>query len=168
MAAAMAVMLLPRTPRAAVLALGVRGRRGWPVGGSRPARRAAYVRLGIGCAAMAAMLVPAATLAAAAASGPRWCTRCHDHDHAPPPHGPTPLALPLARGGAAVALVAVLVVARLLGSYRGGAAAGRLDAGCEVLMGVAMAEMLAAFLGTHINDPLRSPLTGPAGGATVV
>jgi hypothetical protein len=57
------------------------------------------------------------------------------------------MALPSLLVVALLALVAVLVLARLLEVVRRGApAAGRLDAACEVLMGVAMTAMLAPLV----------------------
>ena len=57
------------------------------------------------------------------------------------------MALPSLLVVVLLALVAVLVLARLLEVVRRGApAAGRLDAGCEVLMGVAMTAMLVPLV----------------------
>ena len=154
MAAAMAVMLLAGHGRTfAVLGLLV-----FAVGlawsGLRAVRRtgrAAYVRLGIGCAAMAVMLVPAATLAPATAATTTAAGHDHGmhHDHAAAASatGAGPLAMPSLLVVLLLALVAVLVLTRLLEVVRRGApAAGRLDAGCEVLMGVAMAAMLVPLV----------------------
>ena len=158
MAAAMAVMLLAGHSRTfaalglLVFAVGL----AWS--GLRAVRRtgrAAYVRLGIGCAAMAAMLVPAATLApataapsAAAGDDPAMHHAMHhDHAAAASASGAGPMALPSLLVVLLLALVAVLVVARLLQVVRRGVpAAGRLDAGCEVLMGVAMTAMLVPLV----------------------
>ena len=106
-------------------------------------------------AAMAVMLVPAATLAPATAAtsaaagqdqGMQGMHGMH-HDHAAAASGAGPLALPSLLVVLLLALVAVLVVTRLTDVVRRGApAAGRLDAGCEVLMGVAMAAMLAPLV----------------------
>ena len=116
MAAAMAVMLLAGHGRTfAVLGLLV-----FAVGlawsGLRAVRRtgrAAYVRLGIGCAAMAVMLVPAATLAPATAATPTAAGHDHGmhHDHAAAASasGAGPLALPSLLVVLLLALVAVLV-----------------------------------------------------------
>ena len=160
MAAAMAVMLLAGHGRTfAVLGLLV-----FAVGlawsGLRAVRRtgrAAYVRLGTGCAAMAAMLVPAATLAPATAATSAAAGQDqgmqgmhgmhHDHAAAASTSGTGPMALPSLLVVALLALVAVLALARLLEVVRRGApAAGRLDAACEVLMGVAMTAMLAPLV----------------------
>ncbi|HEY8092872.1 MAG TPA: DUF5134 domain-containing protein, partial [Acidimicrobiales bacterium] len=125
MAAAMAVMLLAGHGRTfAVLGLLV-----FAVGlawsalrAVRRTGRAAYVRLGIGCAAMAVMLVPAATLgpataAAAPASGHDHGMH-HDHAAAASASGAGPLALPPLLVVVLLALVAVLVLARLSGVVR--------------------------------------------------
>jgi hypothetical protein len=156
MAAAMAVMLLAGHGRAfAVVGLLVFAA-GLAWSGLRAVRRtgrAAYVRLGIGCAAMLAMLVPAATLAPASAATAATGATGHDHgmhhDHAATASasGAGPLGLPSPLVVLLLALVAVLVLARLLHVVRRGVpAAGRLDAGCEVLMGVAMTVMLVPLV----------------------
>ena len=153
MAAAMAVMLLAGHGRAfAVLGLLVFAA-GLAWSGLRAVRRtgrAAYLRLGIGCTAMLVMLVPAATLAPASAA---TVATGHDHgmhhDHAAAASasGAGPMALPSLLVVLLLALVAVLVVARLLQVVRRGVpAAGRFDAGCEVLMGVAMTVMLVPLV----------------------
>ena len=157
MAAVMAVMLLAGHGRTfAVLGLLV-----FAVGlawsglrAVRRAGRAAYLRLAIGCAAMTVMLVPAATLAPATAA--TTATAGHDHgmhhgmqhhSAAAPASGGGSLALPSPLVVVQLALVAVLVLARLLHVVRQEApAAGRLDAACEVLMGVAMTAMLVPLV----------------------
>ena len=158
MAAAMAVMLLAghgRTFAALGLLVFAVGLAWSGLRAVRRTGRAAYVRLGIGCAAMAAMLVPAATLApataaTAAAAGHDHAMHHamhHDHAAAASTSGTAPLALPSLLVAVLLALVAVLVLARLLEVVRRGApAAGRLDAGCEVLMGVAMTAMLVPLV----------------------
>ena len=157
MAAAMAVMLLAGHGRTfAVLGLLVFAA-GLAWSGLRAVRRtgrAAYVRLGIGCAAMAVMLVPAATLAPATAATPAdrrprpRTTGCTTTTPRPPPRpGPDRWRSRRCWWSLLLALVAVLVLARLLEVVRRGApAAGRLDAGCEVLMGVAMTAMLVPLV----------------------
>ena len=151
MAAEMAVMLLAGHGRTfAVLGLLV-----FAVGlawsglrAVRRAGRAAYLGLAIGCAAMTAMLVPAATLAPATAA--TTATAGHGMQHhaaAAPASGGGSLALPSPLVVVLLALVAVLVLARLLHVVRQEApAAGRRDAACEVLMGVAMTAMLVPLV----------------------
>ena len=158
MAAAMAVMLLAghgRTFAALGLLVFAVGLAWSGLRAVRRTGRAAYVRLGIGCAAMAAMLVPAATLAPATAAAPAAAGHDHGMHHemrhdpaaAASASGAGPLALPSLLVVVLLALVAVLVLARLLEVVRRGApAAGRLDAGCEVLMGVAMTAMLVPLV----------------------
>ena len=106
-----------------------------------PGARAAYLRLGVGCAAMAAMLLPSATATAAA---PPMDHQHHDHLAAvgvaamtPPPA----LLLVLLVGVGAILLV------RLVGSLRRSTPLpGRLAACCDVAMAAAMGTMLVAML----------------------
>jgi hypothetical protein len=155
MAGAMAVMLLAGHGRPlAALGLLVFGA-GLAWSGLRAVRRtgrAAYVRLGVGCAAMAVMLVPSATLApadAAVSSGAGDAHAMHHHHHAATAatSGAEPLALPAPLVVLLLAVVAALVLARLPAVVRRGAPVEtRLDAVCEALMGVAMAAMLAVLV----------------------
>jgi hypothetical protein len=163
MAAAMAVMLLAghgRTFAALGLLVFAVGLAWSGLRAVRRTGRAAYVRLGLGCAAMAVMLVPAAMLAPATAATPAAAGQDqgmqgmpgmhgmhHDHAAAASTSGTGPMALPSLLVVALLALVAMLALARLLEVVRRGApAAGRLDAACEVLMGVAMTAMLAPLV----------------------
>jgi hypothetical protein len=154
MAGAMALMLLAGHGRPlAALGLLVFGA-GLAWSGLRAVRRtgrAAYVRLGVGCAAMAVMLVPSATLApadAAASSGAGDAHAMHHHHAATAAtSGAEPLALPAPLVVLLLALVAVLVLARLPDVVRRGAPVEtRVDAGCEALTGIAMAAMLAVLV----------------------
>ena len=165
MALAMAVMLVATYSRtASLLALVVFGvGMVWSiVRVAAPGTRAAYLRLGLGCTAMAAMLLPAATanatatasaaipLAALEAAGP--ASTGHAAHHAAhlvqaAPGGTVPMVPPTVLVIAllsAFVLVIVLSVARTL---RGGqTASGRLGAGCDVAMAASMGYMLVAFL----------------------
>lgn len=142
MGAGMVAMLLVTLTRAAaalalvVFVVGL----GWSAvrlatSGARPA----YLRLGVGCAAMAVMLLPTAT--AGAAEPPP-----HHHDHSAAAAGvtvvpPTLLLVALLAGVGAILLV------RLAGSLRGSVALpGRLAACCDVAMAAAMGTMLVAML----------------------
>ncbi len=108
--------------------------------------RATYLRLGIGCAAMAVMLVPAAT-ASVATAAPAAADEGHATHHHVHAAGATQPAGVLTVSPVLVvvllALLAAVLGVRVLGVVRRGTPAqARLDACCEVLMGVAMAWML--------------------------
>ncbi|HET7821615.1 MAG TPA: DUF5134 domain-containing protein [Ornithinibacter sp.] len=154
MGAAMAAMLvLTYAPVAALLALtvfvvGV----GWSVVRlAAPEARAAYLRLGLGCSAMAAMLLPVATASAAEpASVPAMVHAMpmdHAHLAATTPTWTSPLAPPTLLVMALLTAFAVVLVVRLAGTFRAGeTVAGRLAACCDVAMAAAMGYMLVAFL----------------------
>ncbi|RYP88252.1 DUF5134 domain-containing protein [Nocardioides guangzhouensis] len=114
------------------------------------------VALGVGCAAMAAMLVPVATApAASAASGTEGTAGRHHMAGMEGMHHAAPTG---ASGGAAVdvptalllvlvVLLAAVVALRLTAVVRRGEPARtRLDAACEVLMGATMAAMLVPLV----------------------
>ena len=111
--------------------------------------RATYLRLGIGCAAMAVMLVPAATasVATAAPAAADDGHAMHHHVHAAgAEHATAPAGVLTVSPVLVVVLLALLAAAlgvRVLGVVRRGTPAQtRLDACCEVLMGAAMTWML--------------------------
>lgn len=161
MGVAMAAMLVITYTRvAAVLALtvfvvGV----GWSVARlSAPGARTAYLRLGLGCTAMAAMLLPVATASSATALSAPSMAQAMPTAHAahhvqttltgvqPSPTG-TAVVAPTVLVIALLAAFAVILVIRLAGTFRGGeTAAGRLAACCDVAMAAAMGYMLVAFL----------------------
>ncbi len=102
----------------------------------RRTSRAAYVGLGVGCAAMAAMLLPVAT---ASAVEPGTAQGVHHH------HGAagSMLALPTFLLAAVFAALALLMVARLVQTTGGSRPlTGRIDALCEAAMATAMGYML--------------------------
>jgi hypothetical protein len=152
MAAVMAAMLLvPLARSASAVALGVfAAGLGWSVFriGRRVSRRA-YLRLGVGCAAMSAMLLPVATAAATpadAAAGSHHGMHGHAGHGAPDPgvatgqpwlDVPTSLLVVLV---VAVGLVLVASACRLAAGS--GPIAARVDASCEAVMAVAMGYML--------------------------
>ena len=157
MGVAMATMLVVTYTRvAALLALAVFAvGLGWSVlRVSSPGARAAYLRLGLGCTAMAAMLLPAATTSAAAPMAAPAPAMAHSMPvaHAAPhgqvaPAGTLSLAPPTGLVIALLAAFAVVLVVRLAGTFREGASVeGRLAACCDVAMAAAMGYMLAAFL----------------------
>ena len=132
----------------AVFAVGI----GWSVlRVSSPGARAAYLRLGLGCTAMTAMLLPAATTSAAAPLAAPAMAHSMPMAHAAS-HGqaaPTTVSLapPTVLVIALLAAVAVVLVIRLAGTFREGATvAGRLAACCDVAMAAAMGYMLTAFV----------------------
>lgn len=155
MGAAMAAMLVVTYPRvAALLALtvfvfGV----GWSVVRlSAAGARAAYLRLGLGCAAMAAMLLPAATASAAAPLTAPVMAHAMSMEHAAHPNQPTlvaaaPLVPPTMLVVTLLAAFVVVLVIRLDDTFREGlTVAGRLAACCDTAMAAAMGYMLVAFL----------------------
>jgi len=155
MGVAMAAMLLLTYTRvAALLALvafvvGV----GWSVlRVSSPGARAAYLRLGLGCTAMAAMLLPAATTSAAAPLAAPAMVHSMPMGHAAQhaqaiPAGTASLVPPTVLVLALLASFAVVLVIRLAGTFRAGATVpGRLAACCDVAMAAAMGYMLVAFV----------------------
>jgi hypothetical protein len=151
MGTAMTAMLLTplsRTSSVVALALFVGG-----LGAStfqavtRPGARAAYLRVGVGCVAMVAMLMPAATAAAAPVAGHAGMHTVHAGAHHMSASGASSesagLVPPTVLVAALAALLAVLLVARLFGVVRPGAGVrGRLDACCDVAMAAAMGYML--------------------------
>ena len=155
MGLAMAVMLVASYTRVAALlvltvfVVGV----GWSVTRlSAPGPRPAYLRLALGCVAMAAMLLPTATASAATPMAAPATANAMRMGHAG--HGlgsvPTvtaPVVPPTVLVIGLLVAFAVVLVVRLAGTVRGGeTVAGRLVACCDVAMAAAMAYMLAAFL----------------------
>jgi hypothetical protein len=105
-----------------------------------PGARSAYLRLGVGCAAMTVMLLPTATAGAAALPA-------HHHDHAAGGAGVTAVVPPTALLMALLAGVGAILLVRLGGSLRRSVALpGRLAACCDVAMAAAMGTMLVAML----------------------
>ncbi len=118
-----------------------------------PGARAAYLRLGVGCAAMAAMLLPTATASAAtSAQAPPAGHSLHSTTHstmhmtmAPP--GSTAVVVPAVVVALLVAACGVIVLARLAGTVGAGRPlARRMSASCDVAMAGAMGYMLVAML----------------------
>ena len=155
MGVAMAAMLVVTYTRvAALLALtlfvvGI----GWSVSRlTAPGARAAYLRLGLGCAAMAAMLLPTATASATTPLAAPAMAHAMPMGHAAHPIQPTfvttgPVVPPAVLVMAMLAAVAVIFVIRLAGTFREGeTAAARIAACCDVAMAAAMGFMLVAFL----------------------
>ena len=139
---AMVLVTLARPVAVTALAVFVVGT-GWAVARMiQHTPGAAYVRLGVGSAAMVVMLLPIATAPATAATA---ASGAH-HQHAPTTGGaalaaPTPLVLALLVGLGAIVLV------RLAGSLRrSGPLPGRLGAACEVAMALAMGTMLVGLI----------------------
>jgi hypothetical protein len=153
---AMAAMLVVSYTRvAALLALtvfvvGV----GWSIMRlSAPGARAAYLRMGLGCAAMAAMLLPTATATAAAPLAAPAMAHAMPMGHAAHQLQPTlvaataPLEPPTMLVIFLLAAFAVILGVRLTGAFRGGeTVAARLAACCDVAMAAATGFMLVAFL----------------------
>ena len=155
MGVAMAAMLVVTYTRVAALlalavfAVGI----GWSVlRVSSPGARAAYLRLGLGCTAMTAMLLPAATTSAAAPLAAPAMAHSMPMAHAASHGQAAPavtvsLAPPTVLVIALLAAFAVVLVIRLAGTFREGATvAGRLAACCDVAMAAAMGYMLTAFV----------------------
>ncbi len=165
MAVAMAAMLLlswTKPVSVAGLAVFVVGL-GWAASHAvRRAGRAAYLRLGVGCAAMAAMLLPVATASAApAVAGTSSATTAgtgmggmdmtgagHSMHHGSAAVLADPgLVPPTAVLGLLLAALGVLLVVRLRGSLRAASpVTARLDACCDVVMAGAMGYMLVLML----------------------
>ena len=138
---AMLLVTLSRTAAALALVVFVVGLAWSAVRLAAPGARSAYLRLGVGCAAMAAMLLPTATASAAAAA-----PATHHHGHAAPA-GVSALVPPTALLVLLLAGVGAVLVVRLGGSLRRSAPLpGRLAACCDVAMAVAMGTMLVAML----------------------
>ena len=154
--AAMAAMLVVSYTRAAALlaltvfVVGV----GWSIMRfSAPGARAAYLRMGLGCAAMAAMLLPTATATAAAPPAAPAIAHAMPMGHVahqvlPSPAAATaPLVPPTLLVVALLTAFAVILVVRLTGTFREGEpVAARLAACCDVAMAAATGFMLVAFL----------------------
>ena len=150
--AAMLVVTYTRVASVVALAVFVVGL-GWSVVRlSAAGARAAYLRLGLGCTAMAAMLVPAATTSAAApraasAVAPSMPVDHVAHHGQAAPAGTASLVPPTLLVIALLAAFAVILVIRLAGTFREEATtAGRLAACCDAAMAAAMGYMLVAFL----------------------
>ncbi len=117
-----------------------------------PDARAAYLRLGLGCAAMAAMLLPTATASAAAPLALPVMAHGMPMGHAAQQVQPVlvataPLVPPTGLVIALLVAFAMILVFRLAGTFRGEeTVAGRLAACCDVAMAAAMGFMLVAFL----------------------
>lgn len=165
MALAMAAMLVVTySPGVSLLALVVFGvGLVWSVVMvAAPGTRAAYLRLGLGCTAMVAMLLPAATAsttATASAAVPLAASELaqtqpmgHAGHHAAhliqaAPGGSVPMVPPTVLVIALLSAFALVMVLSLARTLRGGqTASGRLGAGCDVAMAAAMGYMLVAFL----------------------
>lgn len=159
MAGVMAAMLLvtwTRAPSVVALVVFVAGL-GWATSHAvRRAGRAAYLRLGVGCAAMAAMLLPVATASAASAADAGTPSMpgmagmagmdhsAHTHAAAPADAGLVPPTMVL---GALLVALGLLLVVRLVGSLRAATpVTARLDACCDVAMAAAMGYMLVLML----------------------
>lgn len=162
MAAAMVAMLLLTWTRATsvvALVVFVAGL-GWATSHAvRRAGRAAYLRLALGCAAMAAMLLPAATASAAPVAdagtqptaGMAGMADMPGMDHAAHTHATSTadagLVPPTVVLGALLVALGLLLVVRLLGSLRAATPViARLDACCDVAMAAAMGYMLVLML----------------------
>jgi hypothetical protein len=157
MALAMAAMLVATYTRAAsllALAVFVVGVVWSIVHGSAPGARTAYLRLGLGCTAMAAMLLPAATASATATASEVAPTQPTGHagHHAAhliqaAPGGSVPMVPPTVLVIALLTALAVVLVVGLRGALReSDTHAGRVGAACDVAMAAAMGYMLVAFL----------------------
>lgn len=152
MGSAMAAMLLVPYSRAlSIVALGVFGAGlGWSlVRLAGPVARAAYVRLAVGCAAMAAMLLPAATAAAATPASASHAMAGGDAMGAMAGmgSGAPGLAPPGALVVALLVALGVILAVRLVRVLRPAAAAAtRLDACCDVAMSAAMGYLLLLML----------------------
>ena len=148
MGAVMAVMLLISLPRGPSLAaVGV-----FAVGGlwcvtrmGRRSSRGSYLRLGVCCIAMLAMLAPSA---AAAAGGSADHHARHGNGHAMPGMSAMPeTALPTALAVfLIVAMVGVVAAAARGLAASGHAVAFRIGTACEIATAAAMAYMLAVML----------------------